>query len=485
MIEGSENNMRENGLRDGEKYVKIPQYTMKCQLYPNKTCAKKIDDILHAVKVAHNAALYDTFTNLANTKETVNKKDGSVVHYPDVRKMAKADYIKSLKKDHPCIGLVPAGALQGNNGIFLNDVKRMLESQVGGEKDCKRKGGKKPGNGKKNSEKKNVIRPVETSEPHFYSKKHPRRSYTYQQYLSFVNTLDNLNVLYVDITKVGIIKAKGWNQRIRFGEDADMNFIEYARMNRKKKITVTISKDACDKYWICFKFQNVWKPCKTTGNNRIGIDMGVKDLAITSDGEKFDNLKFGGEAKKRITKMNRALSRKQGFANPDFREQYKRNKSLNPSKKYMRAKMELAKSHQKVANKRRFYQHNITAQIVSDCDFIGVETLMITNMMRNRHMSAALSDVSIGQFLAMLKYKAQWQSKIVQPIGRWTPSTKRCNCCGYIRPKMTLSIREWTCPECGAKHDRDINAAKNILQYAEIAFQQETLNNIIEQSIDC
>ena len=95
-----------------------------------------------------------------------------------------------------------------------------------------------------------------------------------------------------------------------------------------------------------------------------------------------------------------------------------------------------------------------------------------------------MSDASIGQFLDMLKYKAQWQSKIVQPIGRWTPSAKRCNCCGYIRPKMTLSIREWTCPECGEKHDRDINTAKNILQYAEIAFQQETLN-IIEQSIDC
>lgn len=451
--------MRNTELREGERYYLISNYTMKCRLYPNNGCAKKIDDILYAMRVVHNAALFDTFTNLANTNEYVDKNDGSVVHFPNTRGMAKAKYIKKLAEENPCIKKIPAGALQGNNGIFINDVQKMLESQVledtSGSKSKKKTDGKK-----------GVIRPVESSEPHYYSKSHPRKSYTYQQTLSSVTTKENRNVLYVNLSKVGSVKVKGWNQKLRFGENHDLDFIEYAAQNPKKQITVTVSRDNCGDYWICFKLQNVFKSMKESNDSRVGIDVGISSLAVTSTGKKYENKRFKKNEKEHLKALNRRLSRRMGFANEKFRVERKSRQDLDVSKRYEAVMFSRARLERKIARKRDNHNNNISKDIVANYGNIGIESLNVSGMFRNRHLAYSLSDVAMGQFLQMIRYKSAWYGRTVKEIGRWTPSSKRCSCCGFIKKSMPLSVREWICPECKTHHDRDICASENIEHYA-------------------
>ena len=167
------------------------------------------------------------------------------------------------------------------------------------------------------------------------------------------------------------------------------------------------------------------------------------------------------------------MSRRQGSSNEEFRDGYKQNKDMIVSKTYQRTQLKLSKLHRKIARKRENYNHNITTKIINTYSFIGIETLNVTGMFRNRHLSNALSDAAMGEILSMLKYKAEWYDRIIQPISQWSPSSKRCSCCGYIRPKLGLHIREWQCPKCGTIHDRDVNAAINILYYALLIYYGE------------
>lgn len=154
---------------------------------------------------------------------------------------------------------------------------------------------------------------------------------------------------------------------------------------------------------------------------------------------------------------------------------YKHNAELTPSKTYERTVLKLSKLHRKISWKRDLYNNQITKEIVENNKFIGVETLNVSGMFRNKHLSNALSDASMSSILLMLQYKADWYGRIIQPINQWSPSSKRCSHCGYVLPKLSLSVRNWQCPECGTHHDRDINAANNIKYYALNTYKQ--LNN--------
>lgn len=455
---------------------------MQCRLYPNKEAAQHIDEILHSVKAIHNSALYDTFTNNANTNERPDKKTENIVHYPDVKKMAKAAYLNELKERMPHLHPVPAGALQGQNGIFLADVKRMLESQVGKDSDketvtddsSKSKPQKKTYKVKEkkksdktvSGEKKGKVKPVENSEPHYYSKKHPRRSYTYQQTLSKITLGDNPNTMYINLTYVGDVKLRGWNQKIRFGENHEDDFREYIKKNPSKQITITIKKDKCGDYWISFKLMNIWKPFATNTSSSVGIDVGIKDIAILSDGTKYENKRFRENESERLKALNRRLSRREGHSNYKFREKQKSDHDIVPSKRYLATQKTIQELEREIHRKRNDYYHNISRDIIEQNNFIGVESLNISGMMKNHHIAKAASDASMHTLLQMLKYKSDWHHRTIQPIDQWKPSSKRCSVCGYLYPDMTLAVREWTCPECGTHHDRDINAAKNILHFA-------------------
>ena len=430
-----------HNLRIGEQYYRVENYAMKCRLYPNKDTASKIDLAIQGIQSFYNCTLYEMFTNknLVTEKQKKSKDkeaNNELVHFPDFKSVGSVEWKHKMIEEHPIINNAPMSAITCKTGI-ITDMKKSL--------------GKLP---------------IEYQKPQFYNKKHPRHSYSYQETYGKIKTSDNQNVIYIDLAKIGLCKVRGWNKRIRFDENGEIDFREFCTEQKKNSITVNVSKDNCGDYWIVFKLPYVYTPKKIKNENIIGVDVGIKDIAITSDGIKYENKRFKEQSSKHEERLHKQLSRRQGFSNIKFREKYKSDRSITVSAKYEDTKLKLARLNRKVAWKRDNYNHNITTDIVNNSNFIGVESLNVKGMFKNHCLAKALSDASMGSVLSTLKYKSDWYGRVIQPIDQWTPSSKRCSCCGYVRPKLSLATREWTCPECDTHHDRDINAAKNIKHFA-------------------
>lgn len=474
-------------MKINNRYYLVPNYTMKCRIYPNKQQAYWIDRIIHGTQVAYNISLHEMREQSLYTKEFVTK-DGGILHYADLQALAKAEHLNKLRDMHDDIKLVPGGALSGKCGLFRNDMQKALcHKQV---KKVTKTGIEKTRRSREASSKPYSI---EQANPMYYGKKKQRNSYTYQTSLksNLYASETNKNVLFIKLVNVGDkqpngrikttgIKMKGWNQKIRF-QDAEYDFVEFAK-SYDKTITITVSKDNLGNYYVCFKLPNVWIPMKEEDEpKKIGIDVGIKDLIITSEGDKKANPHFKKLNKKRLKQTNRKMSRRWGWSNEKFREVYKNDKEIKPSKGYLNAVKQHAKLEAKVARQRDTYNNQITHDIVQSAGrggFIGTETLNVRGMFRNKHLSYALSDACMGDILEKLKYKCDWYGREIHAINQWTPSSQRCHCCGYIYKELKLMEREWTCPECGNHHDRDVNAAMNILYYA-------TTENEIIPDIGC
>ena len=208
--------------------------------------------------------------------------------------------------------------------------------------------------------------------------------------------------------------------------------------------TVTISKDRAGRYFVsCLcEFDPKTLPVSP---RMIGIDLGLKDLFVTSDGHRIGNPRHTAKYADRLAKAQRRLSRKKlGSANR------------------AKARRKVARLHAKIADCRRDRLHKLSRQIVNENQVICIESLKVKNMVRNRALAKAISDAGWGEFVRQLAYKAQWAGRQAVAIDPWYPSTKRCSGCGYVADAMPLHIRHWTCPECNEAHDRDINAAVNL-----------------------
>jgi len=215
--------------------------------------------------------------------------------------------------------------------------------------------------------------------------------------------------------------------------------------------TVTVSKSITNKYYISILTDNLQpkpekKPIKL--NTTIGIDLGIKDFAITSDGKKFKNHDFFKSALRELRVEQRSLSRKKKGSNH-----------------YNQQKMKVALIHEHIKNQREDYLHKISKYLVDNYDTICIENLGVSNMIKNHKLSKAISDMGWNKFKSMLDYKCEWYGKNLSVIGRFDPSSKSCSSCGTINKELTLKDREWVCKECGVKHDRDINAAINIRNF--------------------
>lgn len=212
--------------------------------------------------------------------------------------------------------------------------------------------------------------------------------------------------------------------------------------------TVTISKTATGKYFASILVDNNDPlPNLQTKENALGIDLGISNFAILSTGEKIDNPRyFQGELKRLKILQRRASNKKKGSKN--------RKKAL----------LKVALLHEKISNQRKDFLHKLSTKLISDnqTDTICVESLAVSNMVKNRKLSQAISDVSWGEFIRQLEYKGKWYGKNVIKINRFYASSKTCSSCGHIKDEMNLSERTWICSNCGSNHDRDINAAINI-----------------------
>ena len=219
-------------------------------------------------------------------------------------------------------------------------------------------------------------------------------------------------------------------------------------MERKIKGTIkhcVVSKTTTGKYFVSILTEQEYKPIQKT-NKSVGIDLGIKDFLVLSDGTKIKNHRFLKHYEGILTLNQKHLSRK-----------------TKGSNRYEKQRLKVARIHEKITNSRMDLIHKTINKLIHDFDIIYLEDLNIKGMMKNHKLSKAISDVSWGRFIDVLEYKALWNDKQVIHIDRLFPSSKTCSKCGWINNNLTLNDRTWICPKCGGKHDRDINASINIL----------------------
>ena len=209
--------------------------------------------------------------------------------------------------------------------------------------------------------------------------------------------------------------------------------------------TVTVSRDPCGRWYVSLAVEMAEPEQLPATGAAVGVDLGIKDFAVTSGGEEIPNPRKLAQRERNLARYQRRMARCQ-------------RGSANRAK----AKAKVARAHRKVRASRADFLHRTSTALIRDHDVIVIEDLAVQNMIRNRSLAKAISDCGWGTFRQMLEYKAARYGRHLIVIGRWNPSSKTCSACGHLLAELSLNTRHWTCPSCGTRHDRDINAAKNI-----------------------
>ena len=207
----------------------------------------------------------------------------------------------------------------------------------------------------------------------------------------------------------------------------------------------TVRLDSAGRYWVTLAIEERVEtlPART---GVVGLDLGVKDLVVDSNGGRYPNPRHLNRHLKRLRKANRSLARK-----------------VKGSNRWHRARLRLARCHAKVRNTRTDALHQLTTTLIRENQAICVESLHVKGMVRNRRLARHIADAGFGELVRQLEYKAAWYGRTLISIDQWFPSTRTCGHCGVVNDQLTLKDRSWTCPGCGTDHDRDLNAAQNIL----------------------
>lgn len=244
-----------------------------------------------------------------------------------------------------------------------------------------------------------------------------------------------------EFTKSGFRYRDG---KLNLAKMAEPLKVVWSRILPESPSTVTVIREPDGRWYVACRFNREVKPL--VGGKEVGIDLGLTHFATLSTGEKIDNPRYLVKNQKKLAHLQRRAAKKQ-----------------KGSKNRAKANLKVARAHSAVRHARQDFLHKLSTRIVSENQVIAVEDLCIKGMLRSKLHSRSVSDVAWGEFVRMLWYKSAWYGRNLVKIDRWFPSTKTCSCCGSTGHKLSLSDRGWTCPDCETTHDRDLNAARNIL----------------------
>ena len=242
----------------------------------------------------------------------------------------------------------------------------------------------------------------------------------------------------------------------------------YLNKNQGLIVSGTLTKTCSGKYYFSILIDKPHETKFRVSNNIVSIDLGIKDLIITSNGEKFENKQFYRKQENKLKKLNRKFA-----------------KTQKDSNNHQKIRVKIAKLNEKIKNQRLWYIHHIVNQLLNENQVIVMEDLNVSGMMQNHKLAKSIQDVSFCELKRILQYKASWDDKQVVFIDRFYPSSKLCSGCGYKKDDLQLSDRQWVCPKCGVVHDRDINAAKNILEEGKriIGLSSPEFKRVGEQAV--
>ena len=364
---------------------------IKIRLYPNKEQAIMINKLLGCYRVVYNQCLARKIKSYEETKTSENLSTlGQFVHH-------------ELLKDDNFIWL-----REQNTKVLKQAVKDMLTAY------------------------KNFFE-RHTGYPKFKSKHDNKQSCRFE--LGAISRRNDYTTYHLSLANIRNVKFR-----------CNEKYAQYLQKYKSNIKQATLSKLPCGEYYLSILVDGDLTYKVKESNTAVGIDLGVKDFVITSEGEVFDNLHFKKNGTKKIKRLQRQLLKKQKGSN-------NRNK----------VRIKLAKLYKKINDRKQYYLHAISNSLIDENQVICMEDLNVKGMVKNHNLAESIQEMNFGEFRRMLEYKAQWYNRKIVFVDRFYPSSKTCHNCGCINKDLKLSDRQWICPNCGEIIERDYNAALNIL----------------------
>ena len=364
---------------------------IKIRLYPNKEQVTMINKLLGCYRVVYNQCLNRKIESYKNDGKSENLSTlGQFVHH-------------ELLKDDNFIWL-----REQNTKVLKQAVKDMLTAY------------------------KNFFE-RHSGYPKFKSKHDNKQSCRFE--LGAISKRNDYTTYHLSLANIRNVKFR-----------CNEKYARYLQKHHDNIRQATLTKLPCGEYYLSILVDGDLTHKVKETNAAVGIDLGIKDFVITSDGEVFNNLHFKKSETKKIKRLQRQLSKKQKGSN-------NRNK----------VRIKLAKLYKKINDKKQYYLHAISNSLIDENQVICMEDLNVKGMVKNRNLAESICEMNFGEFRRMLEYKAQWYNRKIVFVDRFYPSSKTCHNCGYINKSLTLNDRQWVCPQCGEVIERDYNAALNIL----------------------